>query len=304
MMAGTQHQPSFLIIGAQRSASTFLSMCMRRHRKLFLPNGEVEYFEDPVYGRLPPSFLSDLFARAPADRIYGFKRPELLARPECPPRIARALPRVRMIAVLRNPVERTVSAYFHYSQGRGLPLLPLNEGLLRILDGDLADRFPLSRSIIEYSLYGEQLARYRQAFDAESILTLFDHELITDTEATMRRVFDFIGVDPDMVGRFPATKSNVGAYSGPRLRFLRLASPLAYSYKQGSQFGSVRTNPVALAAYKAAWRFDRSVLTAVFGNERPHLDDGVRTRLIEIFRPDARKLRSLIGPIPSDWELS
>lgn len=304
MTIGAQRRPSFLIIGAQRSASTFLNACMRTHPEVFLPNGEVEYFEDPVYQRMAPSFLSELFARAPVARAYGFKRPELLARPECPARIASELPDVRMIAVLRNPVSRTVSAYFHYAQGKGIPLLPLNEGLRRILDGELDERFPLSRSIIEYSFYGEQLERYRQIFPAESILVLFDHELIARTAHTMRRVFNFVGVDQRAQCAFPASRENVGAYPLSRLRFLRLTSPLAYSYRPGSQFGRVRTNPAALTAYKLAWRFDRGILARLLGNETPHLDEAIHGRLLELFLPDAEKLRSLIGPIPPEWGLA
>lgn len=276
---------------------------MRTHPEVFSPNGEVEYFEDPVYRRVAPSFLSELFARAPVARAYGFKRPELLARPECPARIARELPEVRLIAVLRNPVSRTVSAYFHYAQGKGIPLLPLNEGLRSILNGELDLRFPLSRSIIEYSLYGEQIERYRQLFPAESILVLFDHELIDCTDHTMRRVFNFIGVDPGAECAFPVSRENVGAYPLSRLRFLRLTSPLAYSYRPGSQFGRVRTNPAALAAYKVAWRFDRAILSRLLGNDAPQLDEEIRARLLELFRPDAEKLRALVGRIPPEWGL-
>lgn len=301
--AGGRREPSFLVIGAQRSGSTFLSECLRAHPEVFLPNGEVEYFEDPVYQERHPSFLNDIFAGAPQARVYGFKRPELLARPECPARIARELPGVRMIAVLRDPVWRTVSAYFHYAQGPAIPLLPLNEGLTRIMDGEFDKQYPLARLIIQYSMYGEQLTRYRERFDAKSIQVLFDHELTGQTDTIMRRVFNFIGVDPEVELHFSTSKANVGAYSLPRLRFLRLVSPLGYSYQRGSEFGRARTNPVSLAAYKIASRFDRMVLARVVGDEKPALDEAVRDRLVEFFRPDAQRLRALVGPLPSEWGL-
>jgi hypothetical protein len=278
---------------------------MRMHPDIYLPKGEVEYFEDPVYGTRGASYLDELFANAPPARVYGFKRPELLARPECPPRIEAELPDVRLVAVLRAPVSRTVSAYYHYAQGRAIPLLPLNEGLREILDGDLDERFPLARSVIEYSLYGEQLTRYRRFFGAGAMLVLFDHELTGDTGATMRRVFDFLGVDPEgLVVDPPGNRSNVGAYSIPRLRFLRLVSPLGYAYRRGSPFGRVRRSPVALAAYKTALRLDRVVLARVLRNEEPHLDEDVFHRLRGLFREDAKMLEQFTGPVPRQWGLS
>ncbi|MCA1707340.1 MAG: sulfotransferase domain-containing protein [Actinobacteria bacterium] len=300
---GEARRPSVLVIGAQRSASTFLSSCMRMHPEVYFPKGEVEYFEDPVYERRSPSYLPDLFARAPAARVYGFKRPELLARRECPRRIADEVPAVRLIAVLREPVSRTVSAYFHYAQGRGLPLLPLNDGLRKILDGELADRFPLSRFIVDYSLYGEQIARFRESFSKESMLVLFDRELTGDPVRTMQRVFDFVGVDPGALQEFPRAKFNVGAYSLTRLRYLRRMSGLGYSYRPGDRFGSVRTNRAMLVAFKLAWRFDRMVLARVLGDQAQSLDEDVRSRLVEVFRPDAKRLQTLIGPLPQQWNL-
>lgn len=296
-----ERKPSFLIIGAQRSASTFLNTCMRRHPDVFLPNGEIEHFEDPAYGTHGPRFFTDLFSSAPGAKVYGYKRPELLARPECPERIAADLPAVRLIAVLREPIARTISAYYHYVNARLIPPLPLDDGLNAILDGNLSVPFPMAEQVVTYSLYGEQIARYRHFFSDDALLVLFDERLTRRTKDVLTATFQFVGVDPERASPPPGRRTNPGVYSGPRLRFIRMVSPLAYAYDPGSQFLRVRENRIALAAYKSAVRFDRAVLAPLVGNDRPSLGEGVRARLDERFRPDLAVLRSLIGPLPDSW---
>ena len=292
-------KPTFLIIGAQRSASTFLNTCMQAHPDVFSPNGEIEYFEDPHYKSAPPGSLGRIFEKAPPAQAYGFKRPELLARPECPPRIATDLPNVGLIAVLREPIARTVSAYYHYASLRAIPLLPLNYGLQQILDGRLDSQYPMARQIVDYSLYGAQLRRYREFFDPSSILILYDEQLATDTSTTMARVFEFVGVNPGYASEPVRRAVNAGVFARPRLHFHRMVSPLAYG--RSPQFSGVSGNRLSVAAFKALVRFDRSVLARIFGNEKASLEPAVRARLVELFRPDAHLFESMCGALPRSW---
>lgn len=287
------------MIGAQRSASTFLNTCLRNHPDVYSPDGEVEYFEDPHYEARGQQYLVHLFDKAPRAQVYGFKRPELLARPECPGRIAADLPGVRLIAVLRNPIERTVSAYYHYASLRAIPLLPLNEGIQRILNGDLQGRYPMAEQIMDYSLYGSQLSRYRRFFGEESILVLFDEEVTKDTRTVLPTVFEFVGVDPREGGSPQRRTVNAGVSSTTRLRFHRMVSPLAYGFKP--EVSAIRENRVAVAAHKSLITFDRALLRRVCKDGRPALETHVRARLVELFRPDVEELRRVLGAIPKEW---
>ena len=299
MQTMSERKPKFLIIGAQRSASTLLNTCMQAHPAVFSPNGEIEYFEDPHYNSAPPGYLGRLFEKAPPAEAYGFKRPELLARPECPPRIANELPEVRLIAVLREPIARTVSAYYHYASLRAIPLLPLNDGLKQILDGRLDRQYPMARQIVDYSLYGAQLRRYRDFFDASSILVLYDHQVASDTSTTMARVFEFVGVEAEHASEPVRRAVNAGVFARPRLHFHRMVSPLAYG--RTPQYSGVSGNRLSVAAFKALVRFDRSVLARIFGNEKSSLEPAVRARLVQLFRPDAHLLQSMCGDLPPNW---
>lgn len=103
--------PNFLIIGAQKSATTFLLRCLREHPDVFVPSGEIPFFEDPDYSQGDIESFARLFARGCHKKAVGLKRPNYLHKPECPERIHRHIPSARLIVILRDPIERAISAY-------------------------------------------------------------------------------------------------------------------------------------------------------------------------------------------------
>src|SRR3954453_11545774 len=105
--------PSFVVIGAQKSASTFLQTCLADHPDVFMPKGELAFFESPDYERATLTDLRRLF-EGRLERRLGFKRPNYLCKPEVPARLAKDLPDALLLSVLRKPLDRAISAYFHY----------------------------------------------------------------------------------------------------------------------------------------------------------------------------------------------
>lgn len=293
--------PDFLIIGAQRSASSYLHHCLREHPQLFLPRDEVVYFEDPQYEQRDAAYLSRLFATAAPTQRCGFKRPELLSRPECPERISRELPDARLVAVLREPISRTVSAYFHYMRAGVLPLAPLNVGIRRILEGELDAEFPKAREVVDYSRYGEHLSRYYQLFRPSSILVLLDEDFRQDALATLETVHSFLGVRPDFVPSMVTERANSGVYSLPRLRLLRAGSRFVYRYRRGSRYVDLRDNWRTRSAYGAVRWADRAALAPLYGNAAPELAHDVRAELTELFASDLDQLEALLDRPLDRW---
>ncbi|HEV2068623.1 MAG TPA: sulfotransferase [Acidimicrobiales bacterium] len=293
--------PDFLIIGAQRSASSYLHHCLREHPQLFLPRNEIVYFEDPDYDQRDVAFLSRLFATAGPTQRCGFKRPELLARPECPERIFQELPDARLVAVLREPISRTVSAYFHYMQAGVLPLAPLNIGIRRILRGELDAEFPKAREILDYSRYGEHLLRYYELFPPSSILVLVDEDLRQGAVATLERVYAFLGVQPGFVPSMLTERANAGVYPLPRIRLLRGGSRFIYGYRHGSPYVSLRYNWKTRSAYRAVRWVDRTALAPLYGNPIPELDEDLRVQLTQLFAADLDRLESILDRPLDRW---
>ena len=267
---------------------------MREHPQLFLPRNEVVYFEDPGYSSRDPTLFHRLFSPAAPGQHCGFKRPELLARPECPLRVVRDLPDVRLVAVLREPLARTVSAYFHYMRAGVIPVVPLNVGLRQILRGEIDAQFPMAQEVVNYSLYGQHLQRYLNLFERDAVMVLLDEDFRQNATGTLRQVYSFLGVRPDFVPESVTARANTGVYALTRIRLLRQGSRFVYRYRRGSSFVDLREDWLARGAYRAVGWVDRVGLAPFFRNAPPELDNDVRSELAELFADDLDQLEGIL----------
>ena len=112
------------------------------------------------------------------------------------------IPDVKLIALLRNPVDRAISHYFH-EQRKGRDDLPIMDAFLAeperlsILreNPDYKSKAFRNYSYLKRGRYHEQLQRYLQHFQRENLLVQKSEDLFEDPENTMKRVFEFVGVD-------------------------------------------------------------------------------------------------------------
>ncbi len=215
--------PDYLIIGGQRCGTTSLWNYLVQHPGV-LParfTKGVHWF-DVAYDRSPGwyrnHFPLDLHRRRVADRlghqpVTGEGSPYYLFHPEVPGRVRLQIPDCRMIALLRDPVERAWSAY-HHERSRGFEDLDFEAALdaeadrLAGADQVLArpdgiDQDHLHHGYVARGRYAEQLERWYGAFPPDQLLVLFTEELQQQPVETMARVHDFLGLpvlEPD-VGR-------------------------------------------------------------------------------------------------------
>jgi hypothetical protein len=166
-----------MIIGAQKSASTLLHQCLAAHRKIYMPPQEVPLFEDPEYGQLGIGSLHALFTRAPEGHLLGIKRPDYLAKPECPARIRQHVPDAKLLATLRDPIDRAISAYYHYMREGWISVRPLEEGMQMLLDGKHGSSHRRASEILQFGFYHRHLERYRQLFSSEQLLVMLHEDL-------------------------------------------------------------------------------------------------------------------------------
>jgi hypothetical protein len=137
--------------------------------------------------------------------VVGEASPSYLFHPLAPERVARMLPEARLIALLRNPVDRAFSHYQH-EVALGREQLTFEEALAREdermqgeLERMLADPSYFSHAWWNYTYaargrYAEQLERWHAAFPREQVLVLLTDDLAADTAGTYRRTLEFLGV--------------------------------------------------------------------------------------------------------------
>jgi hypothetical protein len=205
--------PDFIIIGAQKCGTTSLFSYLSGHPKL-LPSfsKEVHYFD----GGLDPA--ADNFKKGEAwyrahfpleELVTAQKRtfeasPFYIYHPLVARRIADLLPQVKLVAVLRNPTERALSHYFHARRGNlePLPVLEAMQQEERRLEplverGDFKNVAFRIHSYKSRGLYSDQIARYLACFPRSRLLALSSEAFFNEPKDTLRRVFEFVGVDAD-----------------------------------------------------------------------------------------------------------
>ncbi len=218
--------PEFLVIGAKRAGTTSLFFDILRHPcvlPLFpsarlLPkrrDGKGPHFFDNEYSHgvawyrahFPSRFERRRVARRVGPVVTGEASPYSLYHPLAPARAARHVPTLKLIALLRDPVERT---YSHYKEQRrnGLETLTFEQALdaepsrtageeERLLADDGYRSFPHEQqSYARQSEYDRGLARWLQHFPREQLLVLASENYYADPGAACQQVFSFLGLGP------------------------------------------------------------------------------------------------------------
>lgn len=181
--------PTFLLLGAARCATTSLHNYLQEHPDVQLSDiKEINYFSNErFFGKGWPWYTSH-FARLRGGAIGESSTSYTAAVADddkVPRRIAEALPGLRFVYLVRDPVERLLSHYRHY-QHRGERIAPMA--------GIASDpRFEDTRW---QGRYHHQLTLFRRHFPADAFLVTTVGELNADPAGVMRRVFRHIGADP------------------------------------------------------------------------------------------------------------
>ena len=287
--------PEFLIIGAQKSATSTLDWMLSKHPQIYLPNQEIPFFEDPDYGKGNLEPLEALYRNAPPLARLGLKRPNYLARPECPSRIALCIPNAKLIAILRDPIRRAVSAYFHYMRGGSLPCQDINVGMMKILDGAYAAKYPRSREVLDFGMYSEHVERYFSHFPRERFFFINQKLFLQDIRENVSRICEFLEVDPPPVDlRIPRKKK--GVYWLPRVRMHQIANSFLTTRSEDGMRGHARQVSLLRKSPGYTIRAIDRATRWMWPNEEPRLCPALEQRLYSYYKEDMERLAVLLGP--------
>lgn len=181
--------PRFLGIGAQKSGTTWLYARLKEHPTVFVPNERKEIHFFDRYFSNGVKWYASFFPESPQARGFqqwGEVTPKYLYDAQAPERIRDALGEsIRLIVILRDPVERLFSQYrMAYSRGE-TQLSP-------------EDYFAENEDAFDRGLYSNQIQRYLNAFERQNLLILFYEEVFSTEDsmlAALNQVGDFLGID-------------------------------------------------------------------------------------------------------------
>jgi hypothetical protein len=275
--------PNFLIIGAAKAGTTALHEYLALHPDVAMSRQkELHVFAEPNWrSRLDwyeRQFAAGV-ARGESSPSYSMD-PWIAGVPE---RIHELLPDVKLLYLVRDPVERAVAQwvefYSLYEEHR-----PFEEAVAEPEDP--------ANPYLAASRYASQLERYLEHFPQERILVLDQRELLEDRRAALGSVFSFLAVDPDFWTPDFLRSHNV------RREKVRLNDVGLWFYRRG-WFPHLRS-----AVPKMRPRLRRATLGIVADRvETPRVEGELRARLEAALRDDAERFRALTGRSFESWSV-
>ena len=194
--------PDFLIGGAPRAGTTWLYALLDRHPAVYMAKPvkpEPKFFlVDGLYEKGLEFYSSTWFAAAPADAIAGEKSTDYLESAPAAVRIARDLPRAKLIFILREPVARAYSNYL-WTRMNGLETEEFDRALAleEQRERELPERLRFARPYSYFSrgLYADLLRPYFDRFAREQLLILRFEDIVAAPESIAAKVHRFLGVE-------------------------------------------------------------------------------------------------------------
>ncbi len=290
--------PTFAIIGAAKAGTSALYLYASQHPEIYTPPGvkETNFF---ALGERPPDFRGpgdeqwvrtsihrrgDYLAlfdapEARAARATGEASPLYLYHPAAPAAIRRHAPSIRLVAVLRNPVDRAFSSYLHtVREGRETASF---EQALRLEQERIDANWEFIWHHRAVGLYAAQLRRYLEAFGSEQLLVVTYEEFRQRPVEVMREVFVHLGVDPDFV---PDMRVHPNATGVPRNRAL-------HGFLANDSVVKRALRPLLPAGFRS--RLNDSLLNRNL--QRPEPAAETRAALARSFAAEIRDVGAIVG---------
>jgi hypothetical protein len=260
-----------------------------------MPAGESAYFENPEFSY---RLWEDYVATAPLASKVGIKRPDILCRTDLRARVANTHPNIKLIVVLREPISRAVSAYFHLVRMALLPVKPLETGMRICLDSYYSGAEDIRTSVIEFGRYGAHLQEWLKYYPRESLYITEQTQVNSQLPSVLSEICSMIGVNcpiPQVLN--DTNRKNLGMYNLTRLRMSRYAQRLKTVELPDSSRRVPRTSTV-LRGLGYGLTFAANKLDTL-EREKPRLSNSLQSELREIYRKDLNDVTASLGRPPS-----
>ena len=217
--------PNYIIIGAQRCGTTSLYEYISKHPSARIHLGrkshkEVHFFDYAHNYQRGIGWYRAQFA-VPDNIIIGEASPtyfDIAHTLAIPMSIKKAIPNIKLILIVRNPIDRAVSHFIHLCKVNKIEQL-INMGINDFFDHSFANALKQT-SILDYylnlvltfSVYFRKYQNYLSVFDRGQLLVLTNNELKNNPQVTMRKVFEYLELEPFESGLFSQFRYSTGSH--------------------------------------------------------------------------------------------
>ena len=270
--------PTFIICGAPKAGTTSLFDYLSQHPDIFCPSCKEPMFFANNYQK-GLSWYESLFKKYSNEKEIGEASSWYMRHELAPKRIYSTIPHIKLIFVLRNPIDRAFSAFWH---GKRKGSLQSNLSF-----SDLIRCHSEINRIVDTGLYYEQIVRYKQYFSLEQMHFVLSEELHKNLSPTLKNVFRFLNVEDSFVPERLEPK-NVTSY--PR------------SEKLYNTFATKLTNLDTYCVSNSYLRPLRSKLFFSKNKSRPQMNQQDRNFLLKIYQQDISMLSDFLNKDLSLWQ--
>jgi hypothetical protein len=270
-------KPDFLFVGAAKCGSTWFFKALEAHPQVFVPPAKDIYYFDQHYERGIASYES-FFEEAGSARAIGEVSHNYLYSREALDRINGDLPDVKLIACIRDPIERAWSAYL-FMRRNGTA------------EKDFRETLEANKNIMERGRYAAFIARCFEQFGRDRVKVFLFDELQANPGDLTRALYAFIGVDDTFLHK-DADKKVLPA-SKARFPFL------ARGVKKGARVVRKLGFPGLVGRVKggrlSSWLYEP------LENNDIRITEDDRSWLYDYFRDDVRALEETLGADLNAW---
>jgi len=297
--------PSFLIVGAMKSGTVSLHHILRQHKDVFMPAQEIFFFDIDDIEQHPDFFVMtssgwsfhdyqqnfeaylswyrSFFKDARKDQLVGERSTTYMASQKAPYRIAQLLPNIMLVFMLRDPVSRTYSHYWHLV-GTGRAIYDF-EKTLQQLPGTLLQR----------GHYKRHIDRFKDLFPEKNLKFIIFEAFIKDVQAAINETCEFLGFADSIDVREITIRKHSTLY--PKSLRLQLIFNRVFRHDAGRRYLHLLPNmpPDSSSPIVKAIETQVRRMNPLREGSRPPMKPETERFLQQFFAKENRGLASLIG---------
>lgn len=297
--------PNFLVIGAGKSGTTSLYQYLKQHPQIFTSprkeprffsyEGEALNFNDPSSSKV--SVVTDietycsLFKDATNEIAIGEASTWYLSSPKAPERINHHVPDIKLIAVLRDPVERAYSHYCHLRRDEAEPITDFVQAM-SAEEQRIKNNWSPHWHYKQQGFYYTHLKRYFNLFDRDQIKVYLFEDFTHNTLEVVQDIFHFLDVDESFVPNV-SIKYNLSGI--PKNRVLHQFLTKRFWKNKQSKTIADRFLKLGFNQYIQARVMQLNL------NQNPKLSSKSRKYFVEVYKEDILKLQDLINKDLTQW---
>ncbi|MBT3417167.1 MAG: sulfotransferase [Flavobacteriales bacterium] len=238
---------NFIVIGAMKAATTSLDTYLKQHPDIFMTKVKEPMFfnnfnqnkDYKLLGRKGNKITTleeyfSLFSDVENESAIGEASPAYIYNENAPQLIKEHLPDVKIIAILRQPVERAYSNYLHTKRADRENLNSFEQAI-EIENQRIEDNWSPLYHYIEKGYYSVQLKRYYNIFPKENIKVYLFEDVVKNPNETLKDIFKFLNVDENIEvdtskkSNVSGTPKGVMGYILKKMRYYNLMPKFAIS---------------------------------------------------------------------------